>query len=361
MARITDLNEHFTGSEPKFDREISKIELVQSLNWYSQNRVEKDAEKYASDFFKKKLKVTNVDNVIKNSSITFGFICRLVYNGAKLSQKDQEWFDSQIESIKSKSKIKKVVQVTDATPVPTFNIQDRIKEKASECIGEMEGYIDDLVSSDFKISLNPYGLMHGMEIKSVHVRHISNHFKKKRIEYDEVVNTTDKDLKDGYSNFTKTQLKKLVSLFDQIILDCNKISDESVKTRKPRKVKKKTPEQLVAKVKICEEFSELGLKSIAAKDIIGATQLWVYNTKTRKLGVYHAEDAGGFTVKGTSVENYNESKSVQKKLRKPEVTLPEVLKAGKVAIRNILPDIRAVESPLTGRLNTDTILLRILK
>jgi hypothetical protein len=59
--------------------------------------------------------------------------------------------------------------------------------------------------------------------------------------------------------------------------------------------------------------------------------------------------------------NYNESKSVQKKLRKPEVTLPEVLKAGKVAIRNILPDIRAVESPLTGRLNTDTILLRILK
>jgi hypothetical protein len=152
-----------------------------------------------------------------------------------------------------------------------------------------------------------------------------------------------------------------VSLFDQIILDCNKISNESIKTRKPRKVKKKTPEQLVAKVKVCYEFAELGLKSIPAKDIIGATQLWVYNTKMRKLGVYHAEDAGGFTIKGTSVENYNEIKSVQKKLRKPEVTLPEVLKLGKVAIRSIMTDIRAVESPLTGRLNTDTILLRILK
>jgi hypothetical protein len=361
MSRITDVNEHFTGSEPKYDCEISKIELVQALNWYSQNRVDKDAEKYASDYFKKKLKVNAVDNLIKNSSPTFGFLCRLVSNGAKLSEKDQQWFDSHIENLKLQSQVKVVVEVKETPQTSTINIQDRIKEKASECIAELEGYIDDLVQSDFKVSLNAYGLMHGMEIKSVHVRHISNHFKKKRIEYDEVLNTTDKDLKEGYSNFSKTHLKKLVSYFDQIIVDCNKISDESVKSRKPRKVKKKTPEQLVSKVKVCEEFVELGLKSIATKDIVGATQLWVYNTKTRKLGVYHAEDAGGFTVKGTSLQNYNENKSVQKKLRKPEVTLPEVLKAGKVAIRSIMPDIRAVESLLTGRLNGDTILLRIVK
>jgi hypothetical protein len=90
-------------------------------------------------------------------------------------------------------------------------------------------------------------------------------------------------------------------------------------------------------------------------------QLWVYNTKTRKLGVYHAEDAGGLSVKGSSLLNYNESKSIQKKLRKPEEILPEVLKGGKVFLKNVLVDIRAVESPLSGRLNEDTILLRIAK
>ena len=363
MARITDANEYFAGSEPKFEGEISKIQLILALNWYTQNRTDKDAEKYAYEFFKKKLKVTNLDNFVKHTSTTFGFICRLLSNGATLSEKDQTWFDEQTNNLKQSCAEKKVVTDTPkaqtSTPVP--NIQDRIKEKSSECIAELEGFVDDLVKSDFKISLNPYGIMHGMEIKSVHVRHISSHFKNRRIEYDEVMNTTDKDLKEGYSNFTKTQLKKLVNLFDQIILDCNKISDQSIKSRKPRKIKKKTPDQLVLKVKICEEFSELGLKSIPTKDIIGAMQLWIYNTKTRKLGVYHSEDAGGFTVKGTSLQNFNVSKSVQKKLRKPEVTLPEVLNAGKVTIRNLMPDIRAVESLLTGRLNSDTILLRIVK
>jgi hypothetical protein len=90
-------------------------------------------------------------------------------------------------------------------------------------------------------------------------------------------------------------------------------------------------------------------------------QLWVYNTKTRKLGCYNAEDAGGLSVKGSTILNYAESKSVQKKLRKPEVTLLEVLQGGKVFLRNVIENIRAVESTLTGRLNDDTILLKVIK
>ena len=78
------------------------------------------------------------------------------------------------------------------------------------------------------------------------------------------------------------------------------------------------------------------------------------------MGCYHAEDAGGFSVKGTSLINFSESKSVQKKLRKPEVTLPEVLKGGKIYLRSAIDNIRAVESALTGRINKDTILVRAI-
>ena len=103
------------------------------------------------------------------------------------------------------------------------------------------------------------------------------------------------------------------------------------------------------------------LVSVDPKTIIGASSLWVYNTKTRKLGVYHALDAAGLNIKGSTIQNFAESKSVCKTLRKPEVTLPELLKAGKVALRNILTDIRAAEKALTGRINADTILLRVTK
>lgn len=54
MARILDANAHFAGQEPKFSIEITKIQLITALNWYNQNKAAKDAEKYTTDFFKKK-------------------------------------------------------------------------------------------------------------------------------------------------------------------------------------------------------------------------------------------------------------------------------------------------------------------
>lgn len=364
MARVLDANILFAGSEPRFSPlgEIDKVEMARALNWYSNNKGAKEALKYATDYFKKKLKITNVDSALKDMPTTFGFVCRIATNGGVLSSKDQAWLDAQVEQVKTKSKKKKPV-VVDTTPTkPVVTIQDRIAEKSSECVGEMEGHIDDIVTSGFKEFPSPYGLMHTMAIKGAHTRYIVEWAKHRRNQFDEVLNnTTDKDLKEGYSNFTKPNLKKIISYCDQVILDCQKITSDGVVTRKPRKRKEKSPDQLVAKVKVCDEFKELNLKSVDTKQILGATQLWVYNTKTRKLGVYHAEDAGGFQIKGTSLTNFSETKSIQKKLRKPEVSLPEVLKAGKVTLRNYLDGIRAVEGVLNGRLNADTILLRVMK
>jgi hypothetical protein len=185
------------------------------------------------------------------------------------------------------------------------------------------------------------------------------HWKRIRAEYDTVLTTEDELIKEGYSNFSKTEIKKIVGFCDSIITDCMKVVDEANKSRKPRQRKQKTPEQLVSKLKYLDKHE--ALVSENSKDIIGAIQLWVYNTKSRKLGCYNADDASGLSVKGSSIIGFNESKSTQKKLRKPEVTLPEILKGGKVYLRTALDDIKAVPATLNGRLNTDTILLRIIK
>lgn len=361
MARITDANLVFSGGEPKFSTELSKVEMMKTLNWYSQNKTSKDAEKWAQDYFKKKLKV-DVGDALKSAPDTFGYVCRIVMNGGSLDVKNLTWFENQIKEITEKSKKpKKKVVVKDDNAVPTVTIQDRIREKAHECIGELEGQLDDYVVSDFKADANPYAIMHTLNIKSVHVKMIVDFAKKRRSEFDEVFNTTDKELKEAYSNFTKPQLKKIIGWCDQIILDSQKVMGAAQQNRKPRKRKVKSPEELVAKIKVLDKYDDLKLVSIATKDIVGALQLWVYNVKQRKLGCYHAEDAGGLSVKGTTITNFNETKSIQKRLRKPEVTLPEVLKGGKVALRNLLDGVKAVESPLTGRVNGDTILVRILK
>ena len=359
MARILDANVVFSGHEPKFSIELSKTQMILALNWYSQNRTSKDAEKYITDYFKKKLKI-DIGALAKDCNTTLCYLCRIVFNGGMLDVKNQIWFDNEIKQIENKLKIKKV-KVVEEKPTNVVSIQDRIREKSQECIGELEGQLDDYIASDYKIDASPYGVMHTMNIKSVHVNRIVEVFKRRRIEFDNVLNTDDKELKEAYGNFTKPQLKKVIAWCDQVILDCQKVMGSAAQNRKPRKRKVKSPEELTAKVKVLDKFDELKLVSVPATEIIGAMQLWVYNVKTRKVGCYHAEDAGGFSVKGTSLENFNESKSVHKKLRKPEVSLPELMKAGKVLLRNYMDSIRAVESSLTGRLNGDTILLRSLK
>ncbi len=361
MTRMLDANTLFVGSEPKFNGELTNLDLMKTLSWYAQNKVTKDSHKYATDYFKKKLKI-NAEDALDGKSPTFGFVCRIILNGGELPVKYKDWFENEVNSVKEKiEKNKNKVVVVKVDDTNKITIQDRIKEKSSECIGELESQIDQLIESNFKANVSPYAVMNTLDIKSVHVRSILDAFKKKRTEFDEVLNSDDKDLKEGYSNFTKSQLKKLVAHCDQVILDCGKISGEAAKTRKPRKRKAKTADQIIGKMKYCVEFEELKIKSVDPKLIIGAMQLWVYNTKTRKLGCYHAEDAGGFTIKGTTILNFSESKSVQKKLRKPEVTIPEVLTGGKVFLRNVIDNIKAVASPLNGRISQDVILLKVSK
>jgi len=356
VARILDANAHFAGQEPKFGIEVTKIQLITALNWYNQNKAAKDAEKYATDFFKKKYKL-DISDVAKNYTNTFGWVCRIVSNGGTLNTKDQIWFENKIEEIKTLIEQKQTVVVSKTNVI---SIQDRIADKVSELAGEIEGSIDDYILSDFVTMPSPYAIMQN-KAKGIHASKLIDIFKKHRAEFDEASTTKDEQLKEGYSNFSKSELKKLIAYCDLIITDAMKISGESIQTRKPRKRKAKSPEQLVAKIKYMEKFDELKLTSVAPKDIIGAMSLWVYNVKTRKMGCYHAADAGGLSMKGSTLLNFNETKSVQKKLRKPEQMLPDVLNGGKVFLRNVIENIRAVESQMTGRLNADTILLKVTK
>ena len=102
-------------------------------------------------------------------------------------------------------------------------------------------------------------------------------------------------------------------------------------------------------------------------DIIGATEVWVFNTKTRKLGKYVAmntdpkglaREGTGLTVKGTTILGFNEEQSVQKTLRKPDEQLREFAKSGKVKLRKFLEDIKTTDIKLTGRVNNETIILK---
>lgn len=96
--------------------------------------------------------------------------------------------------------------------------------------------------------------------------------------------------------------------------------------------------------------------------------MWVFNIKTRKIGRYVASNIdptglnrgnSGLSVKGTTIIGFDEAQSIQKTLRKPDEQLKEFKSAGKVALRKFLDSIKTTDIKLNGRINTDTILLKV--
>ena len=344
-----------TSSEPDFGVIETQGELSAALNWYNTHKDNKDAIRYLNDYAKK-CKIKGKLNTDKNI-LTTAWLCRLVSRGVSVPDNVGDHIANEIHNLFEDV----VVQPQNVTvAVKTVTIQDRLNEKVAEIAGEIEGSIDDYILSNFKTVPSPYSIMQG-KVKGAHANKIIDIFKKHRAEFDEVLHGNDEQLIEGYSNFSKVQMKKLVAYCDQIITDAMKLSDESKVTRKPRKRKVKTPDQLVAKVQVCDEDKTYKLKSEPAKNIIGASTVWVFNVKNRKLGVYHAADAEGLSVKGSSITNFSEIKSKQKMLRKPEEILPEVVKGGKVFLRNVLDNLTTKESLLNGRLNKETVIVKVIK
>ena len=246
--------------------------------------------------------------------------------------------------------------------VPVVTIQDRVKESSLNMTEEIEDALESFHADPEAFDPKAFkvlNLLKGKQAKAAHARIIKDYYQRQYNEYLELQEGKCDQLKEAYSYLSKPQLKKIISFYSEIVSACDMLTQEAKVNRKPRAKKSKPVEKIVEKLKYMKQDPNLRLVSINPAEIIGAKELWIFNTKTRKLGKYVAGEFNDLGVKGTSVTGFDEIKSVQKTLRKPEEQLKEFKAAGKVALRKFLEDIKAVDIRLNGRINEDTILLKV--
>jgi hypothetical protein len=155
--------------------------------------------------------------------------------------------------------------------------------------------------------------------------------------------------------------EKLIDFYEGIAQACEQLSAEAKVLKKPRAKKIKPAEELVKKVKFKAVDDKLGIVSVPVAGIIGAQGAVVYNTKTRKIGVYIAKTSAGLGVKGASISEFTD-KSIQKTLRKPEVQLKEFKEQNtQKRVETWFAKIKTTDMVMNGRLNEDTIILRLFK
>jgi hypothetical protein len=253
-----------------------------------------------------------------------------------------------------------VVEVKPTVAQPS--IQERVREASMKMTEEIEAAIDQFQTDPENFDPKAFkvlNLLKGKDAKAAHTRIIKTFYQRDFEELQEAATTKDEQLKEGYSHLSKAQLKKITAFYQEVVSACDMLGQEAKVNRKPRKTKVVPKDKLVAKLKYKKTEEPLKLVSVNPADIIGSKELWTYNTKSRKLGKYVAEEYKELGVKGTSITGFNENLSVQKTLRKPADQLAAFKATGKVGLRKFLDDINAVDTKMNGRINEEIILLKV--
>lgn len=345
------------SAEPTLNPLDYTISLMRALNYYNSAFENKDKRKWFMSYVGKKS--TEFDSLSDYEFRSVGTLIRLKQREQPLVDKDLQFIEDKIAELRAKAKGEQKVSALKGAPKvkedkPVVSIQDRVIEAASTHIGEINGMIDDFITSDVEIDVGSY--LKANNVSPQVSKHIPGAFAKTLEELNEVLAGDDKELVEGYSNIKKVKLKKLIKAIESISDACAQQAVSAKAARKPRAKKEKPPAVIAKNVKFMKDFAELNLTSEKPEKIIGASEVWIYNTKYKKIQVYRS--LGSLGIKGSTILNYDVATSGAKTMRKPE-QVTGFVGMTKRTLGSEFKALKTKESAVNGRINQECIILKV--
>lgn len=286
-----------------------------------------------------------------------GKLVMILNAGGYLSPDHTNVLKQKIEEVYQKYlKVSKEVAVDDVEEskpkAPVISIEQRIIDAARTQSEDIDYAIDEFINTKAtSFSTKSFLLQKG--ISGAVAKKIAEYYEYPLNEAKEAYEGKCEQLVEGYSFFSRSELKKFIGFLESIVNDCRQ---HAVVSKKPRTIKPKAPGVVVKRLKYMIKYDELNMRSVDPATMVGADTVYVYNTKNRKLFKYEAEDNSGLTVKGTTLINYSVTNSEAKTIRKPEVFFKD-LKIGKRDMNKTFNDLKTKGSAVNGRVNQDCIIL----
>jgi len=248
------------------------------------------------------------------------------------------------------------------------SVQDRMKAKAYSIAGEIDYLFDNVVWQDDKSNPPEFDDVYKILVEretSGPVAELSAGVLQTRLEELQDI-PNDKQLQEGYSSYKKKDLKRF-SAFYEMAIDACKQFNENVKRKRVRKPRKRgkvmNAERKLRTFKYLPEYKDWQLASVNPENILRASEVWLYVTKYRELRVVRAKDRGGLDIKGCTILNVDEDKSVAKRLRQnaAQEIVKEITTAGIRKANNLLKTAKGSEPTMTFRSNANTLILAVFK
>lgn len=370
-----DPDTKYVGDEPEFTTQPENrgVILAKSFSWYGRFYGRKDAKDLLCQYLDSKGRDIDskiIRKVDDNELIpTLCWLSRMHLRGLELTEHEELTLQNEISRlIRAVNKPEIRISSTGKQPKQVItnkpNVQEIMKEKAREAGGELEGLFDEFIKegAGSKHNLRPIDEVQKKNILPQHISILTEVWKKKQEEFDELLKGKNSQLIEGYRHLTKLQIKNIIKFIEQVISDLNSYVSVKKAAKAPRARKAIPVEKQVAKLKFLKEFkdaaSKLELVSLHPVKLHGASEAWVYDTAKRKLHHYVADEySKTFSVKGNTLLGFCTKQSEVKTLRKPNEQIKEIMGSKPIA-RKYFKDIKAVGVTPNGRFNESMLILK---
>jgi len=383
--------ERLYGQEPKWD-DISNFDenfnqlVAKALSWVNASFEHSDFKaeviKYAEI---KGIPISKLEQLADYKFVNAGKVAWLLNNGCPLTENWIIRFKENLEKllVETGTNDENGVQITDDGEIIILEEKPKLFERRNRTINKkVTEHLLDIEELVDKSLINKEEIDSSIVYKSFQFKKVDEKIAKQVFEklnekskvlikelnslelLDENVILNqfgDLETYEKYLNDIQENSNQLINALNQIgsYLGNKKAIKKSEK-KFGNKFKAKRIEAQVSNVNFKLQDNNYQIASINPVSIIGSMTLVVFNTKNRKLSVYNALSEEGLSLKGTTVQNFNEETSFQKIIKKPNM-LKQFQEGNIRRLEVLLNDIKAKPSKVNGRINEHSILLKTFK
>lgn len=254
----------------------------------------------------------------------------------------------------------KLMKQKDSDARPTISPMERLKRKISNTIIQDLLELEDQWIEGEKATIDIYSLFkkHGLAgSATLPVRQMIEGW---LLDYEDAYHKRCPDAVEGYAHLKRPDLNHRIKACQEMLLDLDRIKSAAKASRKTRVKQPQAADKQVSKVKYKSEDTNFKLVSISPIQIINKNRLYTFNTKSRMITEYITQSVGGFEISGTTIKNIDTVNSRTVRLRKPDEFLPIALTKTPKQIDTEWKKLTTKTTVPNGRINSDTILLRVL-
>jgi len=293
--------------------------------------------------------------------VSCGKLARMMNLGMPKYHNDVDYgveVDNYLRKISTLVPVERNTSNTVKKKVSVYDImQERIRKGVLVRMDEMlDEWILNTTSKVFKINVG--SLLKNVNAPISSLGSVVSWITKQRDELIEARDKSNPDSVEGYSYLKKPAIKKRISLLEEMLNDVEIYKSTKKAARKPRKMKEKSADKLVAKMNYLKSSPDYGVASVNPIKVVGSVKVYLFNEKYRKLTVLSTTSLSGLSVKGTTIRDYDEKNSFSMKIRKPEEILPIIVSKTDKQIANVLKKLTTKKTSANGRVNDNTLILK---